>query len=193
MPAPSEVARATASALLKIGKQALHTSYTSKAWPKFLLADAAVSTPVFAPPLTPVHDTRLRFVGVMRFERNAYLTRATATCQHMRSTRTKYCSRPHAADRPQANVLAHDTDRTRPCLSQGDGRRHAKRWPLVCGPHRSPVRAPQPEPKNLAINCGDGPAASCLTLSTVGPTEKTVGECFGSQSFSMALREVRER
>ena len=48
-------------------KQALHTSYTSKAWPKFLLADAAVSTPVFAPPMMPVHDTRLRFGGVMRF------------------------------------------------------------------------------------------------------------------------------
>ena len=67
VPAKSEVARAAASTLLKIGNQALHTSYTSKAWPKFLLADAAVSTPVFAPPLMPILDTRLRFGGVMRF------------------------------------------------------------------------------------------------------------------------------
>ena len=67
VPAPSEVARAAASTLLKIGNQVLHTSYTSKAWPKFLIADAAVSTPVFAPPLMPIHDTRLRFGGVMRF------------------------------------------------------------------------------------------------------------------------------
>ena len=67
VPAPSEVEQAAASAVHKIGKQALHTSYTSKAWPKFLLADAAVSTPVFVPPLMPIHDTRLRFGGVMRF------------------------------------------------------------------------------------------------------------------------------
>ena len=67
VPAPSEVARAATSALLKIGKQALHTSYTSKVWPNCLLADAAVSTSVFAPPVMPVHDTRLRFGGVMRF------------------------------------------------------------------------------------------------------------------------------
>ena len=38
-----------------------------RAWPEFLLADAAVSTPVFEPPVMPVHDTRLRFGGVMRF------------------------------------------------------------------------------------------------------------------------------
>ena len=31
------------------------------------LADAAVSTPVYAPPLMPIHDTRLKFGGVMRF------------------------------------------------------------------------------------------------------------------------------
>ena len=74
VPAPSEVARAAASALLKIEKQALHTSYTSKAWPKFLLADAAVSTPVFAPPVMPVHDTRLRFGRCHALpNRNAYL------------------------------------------------------------------------------------------------------------------------
>ena len=52
----------------KLGNRPSTPHTHPQAWPEFLLADAALSTPVFEPPVMPVHDTRLRLGGVMRFK-----------------------------------------------------------------------------------------------------------------------------